>query len=344
MSRLRLLRLLRPEEWLSVLFGAMLLFVAHFLTDPDFGLKGILVSFRRGVALSMGRQIPFFSSHMTFFLLLAGLTWLAFVARGLAARRWSEVGRRTRELGGLLRAYIPFLVCYVVYALLRDTIPHVRSETYDPALALMETDLFGHLASTLVYNALESPAMTWLLSKAYGSHFYVPPLVAFLLFFRGDRRPFRDFMLAIALSGFISYTGYLIVPVVGPRYALGEWQSIRLDQAGNAVLTFIDFWGETSRDCFPSMHAAWTVVAAVFLFRLSKPFFWVYLPVAAGLMLACLYFGFHWLIDMPAGVLVAVLSIALATGLHRWWYAHVADLVAPDPPPEASPAPQPPSV
>ena len=73
-------------------------------------------------------------------------------------------------------------------------------------------------------------------------------------------------------------------------------------------------------------ETAWTVLVVVFAWRFSKIAFAVYLPVAAGLVAACLYFGYHYLIDIPAGVLAALASWYAARWINRWWYRNVRDL------------------
>lgn len=326
----QVLRRLRPEEWLCLLFAALLAVLTTFFTGPDYGWRGLYRTLKWAFVLSMRRDIPFFSSHMAFFLLLGVGTYAAFFTRGMirpgpegrGRQAWTE----TVEFLRLLRAYLPFLACYVVYALLRDMIPHINPRHVDASLAKMELDLFGTLVCTAAYQTLQSPLMTTLLSKAYASHFYVPPLVAFLLFIRKDRAGFRNFMLAISISAMAAYLGYLLVPAGGPRYAVAEWATIRASQSGDATLRFMDFWSQTAADCFPSLHTAWTVLSAIFLFRFSKILFALYVPVGAGLITATLYFGYHYLIDLPAGALTAIGAAVAATALHRWWYANVEDL------------------
>lgn len=326
----RVLKWLRPEEWLCVAFAAILAVLTTFFTGPDYGWRGLWHTFRMGFRLSMQRDIPFFSSHMTFFLLLALVTYLLFLGWSLIGagpgRRAERVKASTLEFLALLRAYVPFLACYVVYALLRDMIPHISRRTMDGPLAWMETRSFGTLVCTATFQALHSDAATWVLARCYASHFYAPPLVAFLFFLRRDFRNFRDFMLAIIISAFASYLGYILVPAGGLRYALADWAVIRASQAGDPTLRFVDFWAETAADCFPSMHTAWTVVSAIYLFRLSKTLFAIYAPIGTGLVIACLYFGYHYLIDIPAGALTALGAIYAAAAIHRWWYANVRDL------------------
>jgi membrane-associated phospholipid phosphatase len=63
-----------------------------------------------------------------------------------------------------------------------------------------------------------------------------------------------------------------------------------------------------------------TVLLLGFLWRDARVWFWRYLPVGLGLLLSTLYLRTHYLVDVIAGALVAVVAIALAGPMHAWWF------------------------
>lgn len=314
--RLRWLAILRPEEWLLVLFGGILLVLAQI--GP--GIAALPEILGRIVELSMGRRFGMFPRHLLFFLVL-GAGWSAAV--GVRERR---AARGAAYFGALARAYLPFLACYVIYALLRALIPAVRPDTLDADFARMEIDWFGTLSSTAVYRALESKAAAILLSGCYATHLFAPPILAFALYAAGRRREFRDFLLAIAISAFVGFAGYILVPVVGPRYVAPDYQVLVDAQYRTFVVEFTDLWARATPDCFPSLHTAWGVLVLLGAWRFWKPLGAAFLPVAAGIPLACLYFGWHYLVDLPAGAFLAVAAWFGAREANAWWYRRVRDL------------------
>lgn len=162
------------------------------------------------------------------------------------------------------------------------------------------------------------------LQAAYQSHFWAAPLVALGMYVTCEYGRFRRFLLAVNLTSLFACIGYILVPVVGPRYAFAE--------VGLAVpaIDWLDHYHYAghgfTRDCFPSLHTAWAVLTLAYAWSFRRPLFWLYLPLAIGVEAATLYFALHYVSDLVAGVVVAGAGILLARAVLRFWCRHVRDL------------------
>jgi hypothetical protein len=159
------------------------------------------------------------------------------------------------------------------------------------------------------------PAVDWFLTQLYVWG-YLPVVLgalvwAYLTAAREDYLRLRDALLASGAVGMVVYATY---PVAPPRMVPG----------------FVDTVTRSSLDAFahpagianeiaamPSFHVAWLVViAAVTAPRLRSRTWrvacWAYPALMA---LAVVSTGNHWVLDVPAGVAVAVVGLVVARRL-----------------------------
>ncbi|MCA8937772.1 MAG: phosphatase PAP2 family protein [Planctomycetes bacterium] len=229
-------------------------------------------------------------------------------------------------LGGI-RAYVPFLTCMGVYELNKRLIPAIRGDTlYDQLFAKWEYALFGDLSAAIVHKWMHAGWITTMIGwfgltqidiheAAYISYVYAAPALAMALWFLGRRTEFNRFMGALVITGALAYIGYVLVPVVGPKYVFeGRWL-----EASPGALSFMDDIKARNRDCFPSLHTAWTTLFLIASWKGIRPLFWVYLPVGIAVYIATLYGGYHYFPDIIAGHILAIFAWWSAKPLREWW-------------------------
>jgi hypothetical protein len=152
------------------------------------------------------------------------------------------------------------------------------------------------------------------------------------------RFPRHHLVRTFLVIGLIGPAFYMIFPVVGPIFAYGtgaaHWAEVSLwapDMPPSAPWAVADLWprtlppigapepmpfdGITPRNCMPSLHTAWAV--AIFLHTRKGPralrhagTFWLVATLAATLG-----FGYHYGVDLVAGV-VFTLTIEAALRAH----------------------------
>ncbi len=147
------------------------------------------------------------------------------------------------------------------------------------------------------------------------SYFFVFPLIALglaiALHKRREITPFRVFSLSIAMNYLLSLPFFLLFPVP-ERWAYPESHAMVLSDIWSSGLI------ESIRpisgldNCFPSSHVSLTVIviAIGFLYRVRFRNF--VLPLGLTVIVSTYVLGIHWLPDMVAGVLVAMLSVMIA--------------------------------
>ncbi len=158
----------------------------------------------------------------------------------------------------------------------------------------------------------------------YLSYFFAPAILASLIYWTGRRQLFRDFLVSLCVTTLLGYTGYLLVPAVGPYIFQAALFRDRLPGGGlheaDSVILTIDALKGYARDCFPSLHTAHTTVVLVFAWRFSRVAFALYLPIALGLYVSTIYLRMHYAVDVAAGFAVAAIAVAAGPRLERWWY------------------------
>ncbi|NIL78234.1 hypothetical protein RhoFasB10_04401 [Rhodococcus sp. B10] len=137
------------------------------------------------------------------------------------------------------------------------------------------------------------------------------------------------------LIGIVGPIFYILFPVVGPVFAFGpDGDGFQLGNFWPTVVPFdgtpsaIGFDGETPRNCMPSLHTAWAL--ALFVHSRRGPW-WLRLGGTAWLvctLAATLGFGYHYGVDLVAGVVLCLTLESILRDPERGWDRARVRLVA----------------
>lgn len=185
--------------------------------------------------------------------------------------------------------------------------------------------LIGWNATGYLY-AIEGGFVPWLQSFAtppltayfgavyiYGYvYLLVFPLVAYAL--HDDPTPFRETVIAYSLNYAIGLASYLLFVTYGPRNLLPELVDPLLYTAWPRSQLLVS---EVNRNTnvFPSLHTSLSLTVALLAYRTRARYprwQWVAVPLAASVVVSTMYLGIHWGLDILAGALLAVASVAAA--------------------------------
>jgi len=167
-----------------------------------------------------------------------------------------------------------------------------------------------------------------LAALVYVTHFLTIPLITAVAWFRLRDR-FGEWLTALLSMSLLGIVGYLAYPAAPPWLAAERgdigavdrishvgWQVLGLDPVGRLVE--IGQSGSNPVAAMPSLHAAAALLAALFLWpSVSRVFRVLLLAYALAMALTLVYTGEHYVVDVLAGWLVAVLGVGASRLVRR---------------------------
>ncbi len=223
--------------------------------------------------------------------------------------------RGRKGLVRFLGITIPLLVFYLFY---RETVLVLANPDIiwmDGQVARLEMGLWEGIKPER-----SSPALGEFLAFSYMA--YVPLLlVAAALLMNwgrpGDRA--AELMIRqICIVWGVCYVLFLLIPVTGPRFIFGNVQEARIGTGiFSAIAKLNQDHGMLRGAAFPSAHVAATTVVTCSMWRLGRKFFWALLPPCVAVAVGAVYLGYHYVVDVVAGIAVAILAIGLDRAVNR---------------------------
>jgi membrane-associated phospholipid phosphatase len=131
------------------------------------------------------------------------------------------------------------------------------------------------------------------------------------------------YMRAIFIAYALGLLIFVSFPTVGPivtrpelvhpayRSSMTAYVAQRSAEELTAVRSGGDLNGIAFFPALPSLHVAQACIAAIFLWRIRVLWYW-FLPINVAILLSTVILGMHYIIDIPAGALVALAAVALA--------------------------------
>jgi membrane-associated phospholipid phosphatase len=241
------------------------------------------------------------------------------------------LGRTWRAFGRVLLDWLPFTFVLVVYDLSRGLATVIGLPLHESDVAAVDRTLFFGTVPTvwLQEHLLRPGSPQWydaLATLIYTSHFLATPIVAAVLWLRDRARwlAFITRVIALSVAGLITYVLFPAAPpwyaardgVIGPaiRASARGWIWLHLNHAGNLLSE-----GQAAANpvaAIPSLHTAFATIIALFVAqRLHSRWRWLVAlyPIAMGC--ALVYLGEHYVIDVVAGVVYALVVHFL---VNRW--------------------------
>lgn len=255
------------------------------------------------------------------------LTGFTDAARGVIREHWTRERLKLVTIG-----LIGFYITYVSYRNLKNFLPFIMSDDgeprkYDRELHKMdEWLLFGNDLSTILHSALGTGISAHILSYIYV--FFLPMVPISIVIWSVWSRNISYgywFVTAQCLCWSLGTLSYYALPTLGPNF---YYPSLYTDLPHTAVKDLQDALsdgrqaklldpfsdGIQSVAGFASLHVAITVcVALVAHYTIQTRWLRIGLWTFAGLTVtATTYFGWHYIADDIAGLLIAVVSVYLA--------------------------------
>lgn len=209
----------------------------------------------------------------------------------------------------------------VTYFMFAQLLPLANPRAYDHQLYQFDLTFFG-VEPAVYFDRFVSPATTEWFAFFYFSYFFVLALhVLPILFASRNARVISEFAMGMILLFCIGHTLYILVPGYGPYKAMPELFEHRLSPGiwWNTTANLVAQSG-AQKDIFPSLHTAAPTFLVLFSFhrRGELPFRYTWPLVAffaVNIVIATMFLRWHYVIDVVAGLLLAVTAHTLSVFL-----------------------------
>lgn len=287
----------------------------HHLIDPDGSFLG--PSWLR-LPLLLGLAILVDLVPRTLWLSKGRPNQMPGIFRDRLRTHWSRERLTLVALG-----VIGFYIVYVSYRNLKSFLPFLIHTKYDRELHLIDhAVLFGHDPGVLLQNIFGTGPLAYFFSYVYLWFLpLVPIAVTIWIVWSRNLAYGYWFVGAQCVAWTLGTISYYCLPTLGPGLA---YSYIYNDQPDTPAKQLMDslvngrqkvLWGPISNSIqsvagFASLHCGITLLTALMVqytirSRFLRIFFWINFAVTA---LATLYFGWHYIADDVAGVMIALVS------------------------------------
>jgi membrane-associated phospholipid phosphatase len=236
---------------------------------------------------------------------------------------------RGRGLPRIIVAFFPLVPVLGIYDSL-GFIPEMNPGDRDDLLIWLDRAVLGGDPSVWL-EWISTPWLTEVLQLAYLVYYVLPFVLLGALYCRrarfakepGQTREhggaFDLCVIALLLSHYFAFMGYMAIPALGPRFVLAP--SYRAGLTGLLVAEpirhFLDAVEGIKRDAFPSGHVSAALISVHYMFRFTPRLAWCALPAVCLMIFATLYLRYHYAADILGGGMLAAFCVLLASRLLR---------------------------
>lgn len=224
---------------------------------------------------------------------------------------------------------IIFLTFKEIYILLSG----FHTVDYDNLLIKIDRFIFGTDPTVFLYQ-FSHPVITEILQIAYATFFLLPIILGVEFQLKKEYNKFNFIIFSVVLGFFLSFIGYFLLPAVGPRFTLHNFDTKSIELPGlfltnflreivnigesipNGTLNPIDV---VQRDVFPSGHTQMTLIVIYLAVKLKSRNKWFFLIDGTLLIISTVYLRYHYVTDLIGGLAFMILTVAIAKPIFNWW-------------------------
>ncbi len=208
-------------------------------------------------------------------------------------------------------AFLPLL-----FNTLEPLIQALRGGPKDEWLIAADRALFG-VDVTVWAQRLVRPWRSDIFYTFYSTYYFIA-LTLGLVLWRRSRPTALRFVFTLMVVYYVSWTGYFIIPALGPRFAQASQYTVSLTTTpvARAINDTIDAMEKTKFDVFPSGHTMISVAVLLVAWKRARDVFWVLLPIATVLVISTVYCRYHYVIDVIAGTTLAFITVPVGDGVY----------------------------
>ncbi len=229
-----------------------------------------------------------------------------------------------KKLPGIFRPWIFYPLLVISYWQLQFVVSSNFQEFHGAGIIAFETSLFGELPVVWLQEHLYRGGLSWydyIFAVFHSSLFFIPIIFPFVLSLRRGVERMKRATVAITLISLAGYATYVLFPLTPPWIAsienmIPHVERITIRALGElAPGGIISAFSPSPRGAMPSLHAGVPILVlliAVREFRWKALWFSI---VVAGICFEISYGAEHYIIDIVAGLLYAVISYIV---VYKW--------------------------
>lgn len=217
-----------------------------------------------------------------------------------------------------IRWWYPAFLIPPIFSELQFLVHPMNPVDLDLSLISIDLALFG-VHPTVWLERLTVPWLTEYMQLAYMTFYFLPFILCAPWYRQGDFQAFRTALCALLLGYYVSYLMYFLTPARGPRFYLAAYQSVPLHGLWLAtpLQELLDHLEGVQRDAFPSGHTAIALMVMVMAWHYQHRLRYPLLGVTTSLICSTVYLRYHYVIDVIAGIVLALWCLSVAFWLHR---------------------------
>jgi membrane-associated phospholipid phosphatase len=240
---------------------------------------------------------------------------------------------RTNLLWQQLHFWYPVPLIFSVFKELYFMVKPIHGVDYDDVLIKIDRFIFGGDPTHFLYQ-FSNPILTELLQIVYATFFFLPVILGINLLLNQKEKQFHFMTFTVVLGFFLSYLGYLLVPAIGPRFTLHDFDLTNIELPGLFLTNYlreIVNAGESipagtlnpalvvQRDVFPSGHTQMTLIVMYLAFKFKSCMRYPFLINGSLLVFSTVYLRYHYVIDVVAGAVFMIITIILGKWIYNKW-------------------------
>jgi membrane-associated phospholipid phosphatase len=258
--------------------------------------------------------VLFYRKINSAFLLVTLYSGLIFMQAVLQA-----VKNKSRFLRLTYDLIFPTISILVIFDSLEKIVHYINPQDIDVLLIKTDYMLFNGYPTVMLENIM-SPFLTDILQIAYSSYYFLPVTLGIVLLVKKNNSSFDRALFLIMLCFYLSYVGYLLWPALGPRYSMNHLQNAELKGLflAQPIQELLNRLEGVKRDAFPSGHTGIALTVLYLSYRFEKRLFMIFLPFVLGLIVSTVYLRYHYVVDVIAGVVLALITIVIGERLYDY--------------------------
>jgi len=219
----------------------------------------------------------------------------------------------------LIYLVISIAIFLALYESISGLLPvFTGGHTYDAWIDNLDKSILG-ISPTVWLQKITFPWLTEILYLFYFIYFLMPVVLVAILFRNKKYYETEVSMFILFINYYGAYIMYFFVPVQGPRIYLAQDHTVPLDGYifAQPIRDIINFFEPSTLDCFPSLHTSIVIVVTLLAGRFYRRFYKLYIFLSVVIIFSLIYLRYHYILDVVAGALWAVVSFYCAIYLHK---------------------------